>query len=522
MNDYYAIWVEQLAKQSRIGVILAAAAINVILVVRLARPDRRAWLLRLAAGGYVLLAGIILAAGWLSGELPVPTGGLLLHKPLWYDETFTALVASLPMPRMLAAVAGDVHPPLWYLIEWAVVRLLGHSEAALRLPALLFGVVSAYLTYRLALALNLRQEAAILAAVFLALMPAQVYYSQEARMYTLLQAAVLLAALGIATRRPWVMAAGMTIALYAHNLGGVYVALLVGLHIWIEGLATWPLPLASVAIVYLPWLPITLAQATDVANGFWLPAYDVGGYISEWVRTAIMGAPANVAVPLALLVIGLAALVWWVVTRCTGQMATSVAITAALAFGPPLILVMISTIFRPMFLHRALLPTLPFLSIGTAAAIGMLPGDCRRIILVVVALSLILSVGIVQKREGEMARWLADQVRDQCRAGATLWHANLASYIGLAYYLPDCRQAVWPDAGNLSQALTISTQRAMGITRAKAADIDGDILVIWIENPMTTPEEISALEAALSLGQAELIVSEYHLLMKLQVWKVVR
>ncbi len=51
---------------------------------------------------------------------------------LRYDETFTAWIARLPtLDRVLGAARSDVHPPSWYVVEWATVKLLG-SSAALR------------------------------------------------------------------------------------------------------------------------------------------------------------------------------------------------------------------------------------------------------------------------------------------------------------------------------------------------------------------------------------------------------
>src|SRR3990172_8957004 len=58
-------------------------------------------------------------------------------ESLWYDEAFSAHLAALPLPRLIAATAGDVHPPLWYIIEWLMVHTLGASEFSLRLPAAL-------------------------------------------------------------------------------------------------------------------------------------------------------------------------------------------------------------------------------------------------------------------------------------------------------------------------------------------------------------------------------------------------
>src|SRR6185369_16047245 len=115
------------------------------------------------------------AWGWLM----VLAAGLRLvglgSESLWYDETFTALLAKLDLPHMLAAVRGDVHPPLWYLIEWLNVRIFGGSEFAMRLPAALFSVLAVWLVWRLAVGLGFMPKTALLAGVLAAVLPASVY-----------------------------------------------------------------------------------------------------------------------------------------------------------------------------------------------------------------------------------------------------------------------------------------------------------------------------------------------------------
>jgi len=322
--NYHTRWMEQLATQSRVGLALALLAVAAILVVRYA-PDRARFPLLVVAGLVYTGLGVLIAGGVLH-----LTGPWMMTAPPWYDEIFTALIARLPIDRMMTAIAGDVHPPLWYLIEAAAIRLGGgDSVVLLRLPALGFGLLALWLSYRLALALGLGREVAALSIILLALMPGQWYYAQEARMYTLLECAVLLAALGISTRRPWMMAAGMTITLYTHNLGAVYVAILAGLYIWTEGILSvcdlmrgeirFPAmalqmlrdglrPLGAIMLAWSPWLAVMLSQANHVGSGFWLPAYNLGGYLSEAARIFLMGAPPALAVNLTLLWVGLWAL----------------------------------------------------------------------------------------------------------------------------------------------------------------------------------------------------------------------
>src|SRR5690349_16262238 len=68
--------------------------------------------------------------------------GLTAHF-LTYDEAFTALVAKSTLPNLLAATAGDVHPPLSYLVTWLFIRLAGGATPlTLRLPEVVMGCLA--------------------------------------------------------------------------------------------------------------------------------------------------------------------------------------------------------------------------------------------------------------------------------------------------------------------------------------------------------------------------------------------
>jgi len=84
---------------------------------------------------------------------------MIWDAPLWYDENFTYILARLPLDRMIAATAGDVHPPLWYLIEWAMYHLLPQLPAwAIRLPALTCSLLSLMMFYLLCEALHINER----------------------------------------------------------------------------------------------------------------------------------------------------------------------------------------------------------------------------------------------------------------------------------------------------------------------------------------------------------------------------
>ena len=529
MTPRFTLWLEMLASRDCSMLVLFLLAAVIVTFVYYARPWR--WRL-LWAGVMAFWWTFVVFVLVRPPSVPRPTFGVMLDDPPWYDETFTVAVARLPFDRMLQAVAGDVHPPLWYIVEWAALRLLGDSVLAARLPALLLALASVGLTYRLARAFGYERETALWAAGLLALMPAQVYYAQEARMYALLQFCVLVAVLGLVERRPWLMGLGVLCILYTHNLGLVFVAVIGLLALWRErrlhGLrdALWNADNgllvvgASVLILWMPGLMLTLRQAQAVGRGFWVQDAGLGGYLLPLYRSTLgMGAVDFFEQHAALAAAGLAALALWAALRDEG----SGFVLLALVLGPALLLAAISELWRPVYLERFFVAALPMLALLAASALRRLRPDHRAPILAVLIPALAICLLFQDKgTEGRVA--FARRVVEQCEPGDVIWHANLASYIELSYYLPEADHICWPDAGNLQQALTIETQAAMGIRRAEAVEVEADrLLVVWVENPLTTAAEARALEAALELGEArELFVWEDSDLVKASVWEVRR
>jgi len=105
-------------------------------------------------------------------------------QSFWNDEGNSVRLAQRSLALVAAGAAGDIHPPGYYYLLWAWVRLFGDSEFAVRSLSVALGLLLVAVTY--ALGHQLGRPALGLAAAFLAaLSPFQVYYSQEARMYVL-------------------------------------------------------------------------------------------------------------------------------------------------------------------------------------------------------------------------------------------------------------------------------------------------------------------------------------------------
>ncbi len=196
----------------------------------------------------------------------------------------------MPLPTMMHdLVYDDVHPPLYQILMLAWVQLLGSSnELALRLPSVLFGVLCIPVVYALAQKLLNNRIASVAAAWWISLNTFGVYYSQEARSYSLLFLLSGCAALAYLHMRAQERPAGRDIVLYVgsavllsytHVFGMLFVGYL-GLTDCVQMVRKrlgWAVFLKSqlwvVGLVGL-WMPWMWIQVTRVQKGFWIPKPD--------------------------------------------------------------------------------------------------------------------------------------------------------------------------------------------------------------------------------------------------------
>src|SRR2546423_2092555 len=163
------------------------------------------------------------------------------NQSLWYDETFTRAIVTMPQ---LADVWHGVKstegtPPLYYLLTWGWGKLFGiHSDAALRATSGLAGAACAPAAF-LALRRLAGGRAALAAAALAAASPMLVWYSLDARAYSLL---VLLSLVSIwstslVLERPtarrfagWMLAAAAVV--WTHYFGAFLVVAEAALLLW--------------------------------------------------------------------------------------------------------------------------------------------------------------------------------------------------------------------------------------------------------------------------------------------------
>ena len=202
-------------------------------------------------------------------------------QSLWYDEGWSIHLATEPLSLALEQIAspGHTHPPGYYLLLMAWVRLLGDGIWAARALSALLGTLTVWAIYRAGARLFGRITG-LLAALLLAIAPGHIVYSQEMRMYALLLCCLTLllertydAAVHGEEWPPtaWGLFALLEIvALYTHYLA--FLALL-GMALWLGAhlirqarrdtarpLIAWLLSQGAVLLAFLPWLGIAMQR----------------------------------------------------------------------------------------------------------------------------------------------------------------------------------------------------------------------------------------------------------------------
>ena len=235
---------------------------------------------------------------------------------IWFDEAFSAYIIRFNFAEIWHYTSVDVHPPLYYFLLkiWSI--FFGSSDFVLRSLSAFFGVLTIILAYFLVKRLY-NKKIALLASSFLAISPMLIRYSQEARMYT------MVAFLSVLTVRAfyeaWVAENTMKskkkwriiyIIAVCAGIWTQYLYALIPISLWIfrtiyildrQGKKSnnsklllffrfrnwkndlrrflsdffaekWFSSHLTIVVLYIPWIPFFISQATYVKAKFWIPA----------------------------------------------------------------------------------------------------------------------------------------------------------------------------------------------------------------------------------------------------------
>ncbi len=297
---------------------------------------------------------------------------LCFNDNIWTDEAFTIdlLRNCKTYGEAVWFTAGDVHPPLYYIIVKAVTDLFGLHLFVLKVasivPMLLTMGFGGCFAYR-----RLGFRVAFLWMLLFGAIPCGMEYAVQVRMYA--WAMFFVTVCGFSTvdcydrenKRDWIWfgVAGVASA-YTHYFAFVSV-------LWIYGflflaicagkrkkLARFAVTAGLSFLAYTPWLRIVKAQVSGVSKNYWIGAIDkevVLGYLDTLFATNL---PYSTGILTVLFVgTGVALTLRFLRQR---KLMDGVALLGALvlvltaAFG-----VAVSLLMRPVFIARYLMPCVP-------------------------------------------------------------------------------------------------------------------------------------------------------------------
>jgi mannosyltransferase len=373
------------------------------------------------------------AAGRLDWALIVPPL-VTLAMLLWgtsahyyvHDEaaTISAATRSLPdMIRMLGHV--DAVHSVYYTLMWVVVRVLGTSELAIRLPSMIAMTATALGVTALGRRLRSRR-AGLYAGLMFATLPMVSATGQYARPYAMVTGAAVLASYllvrALAQPRLWPWYAVALAALGLMNLFGL---LLLPAHAIMVLRAVWPgsggdgSPDAEymTGARWRParrWLACALAAcavASPVAVLGWLQRAQVDGLPGQPQLATLLGfAEGTVASAVAIVLLGLLGMArsdWPDRSRARqrragGQRGLLAWLSVPWLVLPPLILFSVSDLAHPFYVFRYVAFCLPAVALLAGAGLAAL-GQPWRIGMLATLVLLGLAAQLVVRQPGPYA-----------------------------------------------------------------------------------------------------------------------
>ncbi len=267
------------------------------------------------------------------------------YQSLISDEGISILRSVQPVPQMLAAMPVE-HAPGYFMLLHYWMLLVGQSDFAIRYLSLLAGVFAVPLMLRMGIDFGSRR-AGLVVATLVATNSFQVWYSQEARMYSWLLIAGALSTWCLwllLTRGPsvsvWIgYVLSTTASIYIHHFGFlVPMVHIVVMLLWLllrRNLRTffyWAAAGLTVFLFYLPWMSHSLGvfgfsgwrppMNPNEAPWLLLQAYTAGVTMPPQLATWIPW------IYLAFMIVGATAWTWR--KSDTGLFLTTVAVTSVL------------------------------------------------------------------------------------------------------------------------------------------------------------------------------------------------
>lgn len=295
------------------------------------------------------------------------------------DEAVTAGDVLDPnFTQMLKGVGGsESSPPLYYTVAWFWSKVFGTGEVGLRALSALIGTALVPVAYTLGAKLVSRRVGVVLCAL-VAVNPMLVWFSQEARAYSLLAllgtASVLLFVYALESPSRgrlalWAVASALTLATHYFGLFLIAAEALWLLARWRWERGAW-LAVGAVAAAGLALLPLAVHQAHGNRTA-WIADIPLGDRLRDTADAFLVGptgAQLAHVVAVATALVGVAVVL--LALRADGRERHGALVAAALGLTVVLVPLALALVDADRLLDKNLLPALVPLALVVAAGLG--------------------------------------------------------------------------------------------------------------------------------------------------------
>ncbi len=329
-------------------------------------------------------------------------------QSLWNDEGTSVALAVRDLATITRNASQDIHPPFYYYLLHAWIAIWGQGVGAVRSLSVIASLGTVIAAYALGKHF-FSPSTALLAALFTAVSPFQVYYAQETRMYALATLLVLLSTLAwvslicrwTSSRPPgrtWLVAAAYVLvsvlSVYTHYFAfAVILAQNIAFLAWLIAIyrperpglpgrwrviARWALLQILILASYVPWLILSWQSLTNwpaVTGRLTIPALTrsaletlalgvtyTDGPLARWLSV-------GAALPCAVCLIWAA----WPQRRTRSARRPRMGTWLALLYvAAPVILIYVLSLRRPMYKPKFLLLAAPAYAVLQARGVAIL------------------------------------------------------------------------------------------------------------------------------------------------------
>ncbi len=323
---------------------------------------------------------------------------------LWHDEAFSVLMPEYPVSEMLARLALDVHPPLYYLLYYGWKEIFGNTVFDLRMFSVFFGILGLIGIYLLVRKTFEDNKLALWAIFLSAVNPFLILYAQEGRMYALgLFLAIfanyfLIKAIRRKQISDWfffiVFASAATYTHY-YLLFSVFAMMLFIAYKAVADreqrsyfIRSFLTSGAFLVLLYLPWLRQFFDQLSQVQENYWIPEMTLWS-VPNTLINLLTGGVVSIGESnwwLGVIFIGL---ILFLFIRGLGYLkkrSTEGMVLIILNFLTPFILAILLSFKQSLYLDRYFIFIVPFyLIVLTAGIYSLKPKNLRRAIMLIFA-----------------------------------------------------------------------------------------------------------------------------------------